>query len=64
MALVVRTMPVAIAYSIWAGAGIAAITLVGVLAFDQKLDGFGYLGVALIALGVIVLNLLSSAATA
>ncbi len=62
MSLVVRTMPVGVAYSVWAGAGIGAITLVGVVVFEQKLDGYGYLGIGLIALGVIVLNLLSNAA--
>ncbi len=62
MSLVVRTMPVGIAYSVWAGGGIAGVTLVGILAFGQALDGFGYLGIALIIAGVIVLNALSSAA--
>lgn len=62
MSLVVRTMPVGVAYSVWAGAGIGAITLVGAVVFEQKIDGYGYLGIGLIALGVIVLNLLSNAA--
>ncbi len=64
MSLVVRTMPVGVAYSVWAGAGIAAITLVGIVVFGQKLDAYGYLGIGLIAAGVIVLNLLSNAASA
>lgn len=63
MALVVRTMPVAIAYSVWAGGGIAGVTLLGALAFGQTLDGYAYLGVGLIIAGVIVLNALSSAAS-
>lgn len=62
MALVVRTMPVAVAYSVWAGGGIAGVTLLGALAFGQSLDGFAYLGIGLILAGVIVLNALSSAA--
>jgi len=63
MSLVVRTMPLGIAYSVWAGGGIAGVTLVGAVAFGQTLDGFAYLGVALILAGVLVLNVLSSAAT-
>jgi len=63
MALVVRTMPIAIAYSVWAGGGIAGVTLIGVLIFGQSLDSYGYLGVGLIMAGVIVLNALSSAAS-
>lgn len=60
MSLVVRTMPLGIAYSVWAGGGIAGVTLIGALAFGQTLDGYAYLGIALIAAGVIVLNGLSS----
>lgn len=63
MSLVVRTMPLGIAYSVWAGGGIAGVTLLGAVAFGQKLDGFAYLGVGLIIAGVIVLNSLSTAAS-
>ena len=63
MSLVVRTMPLGIAYSVWAGGGIAGVTLVGVLAFGQALDGYAYLGIGLIILGVMVLNGLSAAAS-
>ena len=62
MSLVVRTMPLGIAYSVWAGGGIAGVTLMGSLTFGQSLDGYAYLGVGLIIAGVIVLNALSSAA--
>ena len=63
MSLVVRTMPLGIAYSVLAGGGIAGVTLLGAVAFGQKLDGFAYLGVGLIISGVVVLNALSSAAS-
>lgn len=63
MSLVVRTMPLGIAYSVWAGGGIAGVTLLGALAFGQTLDGYAYLGIALILAGVVVLNALSSAAS-
>lgn len=63
MSLVVRTMPLGIAYSVWAGGGIAGVTLMGALAFGQTLDGYAYLGVGLILAGVIVLNALSTAAS-
>ena len=62
MSLVVRTMPVAIAYSVWAGGGIAGVTLLGAVAFGQTLDSYAYLGVALIIAGVVVLNALSVSA--
>lgn len=63
MSLVVRTMPLGIAYSVWAGGGIAGVTLLGAVAFGQTLDGYAYLGVGLIVAGVIVLNALSTAAS-
>ena len=63
MSLVVRTMPLGIAYSVWAGGGIAGVTLMGAVAFGQSLDGYAYLGIGLIIAGVIVLNALSSAAS-
>jgi multidrug transporter EmrE-like cation transporter len=63
MALVVRTMPLGIAYSVWAGGGIAGVTLIGALVFGQEIDGYGYLGIGLIMAGVIVLNALSLSAS-
>ncbi|WP_424940406.1 DMT family transporter [Aliiroseovarius sp. S253] len=63
MSLVVRTMPLGVAYSVWAGGGIAGVTLIGALAFGQALDGYAYLGIGLIIAGVVVLNGLSTAAT-
>ena len=63
MSLVVKTMPLGIAYSVWAGGGIAGVTLLGAVAFGQTLDGYAYLGVGLIVAGVFVLNTLSTAAS-
>ncbi|NNK65674.1 MAG: multidrug efflux SMR transporter [Rhodobacteraceae bacterium] len=63
MSLVVRTMPVGMAYSVWAGGGIAGVTLVGAVAFSQTLDGFAYLGIGLIIAGVVVMSALSSTAS-
>ncbi len=63
MSLVVRTMPLGIAYSVWAGGGIAGVTLMGALVFGQSLDGYAYLGIGFILAGVVVLNALSSAAS-
>lgn len=63
MSLVVRTMPLGVAYSVWAGGGIAGVTILGSVAFGQTLDGFGFLGIGLIIAGVVVLNALSTAAS-
>lgn len=61
LAIVLKTIPVGIAYAVWAGAGVAMVTIIGVFLFGQKLDLFAYLGIGLIVGGVLVLNLLSGA---
>jgi small multidrug resistance pump len=59
LSLTLKHMPVGIAYAVWSGVGTVLITLIGVLAFRQKIDLAGMLGIALIIAGVLVLNLLS-----
>jgi small multidrug resistance pump len=54
-------IPVGIAYAVWAGFGMAAITLIGYFLFKQALDIPAIIGIALIISGVLVLNLLSKA---
>ena len=61
LALTLRTIPVGIAYAIWAGAGVALITLAGWLLFGQKLDAAAVFGLCLIVAGVIVIQVFSSA---
>ncbi len=59
LSLTLKHIPVGIAYAVWSGAGTVLITLIGVLAFRQKIDLAGVIGIALIIAGVLVLNLLS-----
>ncbi len=63
LSLALRTIPVGIAYAIWAGLGIVLMAAVGWLAFGQKLDAWGMVGMGLIVSGVFVLNVLSQALT-
>lgn len=60
LSLTLKTIPVGIAYAVWAGAGVALITLIGWVVFNQKLDFAGLVGILLIVAGVLVLNLFSS----
>ncbi|HRO13555.1 MAG TPA: multidrug efflux SMR transporter [Paracoccus sp. (in: a-proteobacteria)] len=62
LAVATRTIPLGLAYAIWAGAGIALISLAGVVLFGQRLDWPALVGIAMIAGGVMVINLLSDAA--
>lgn len=59
LSLVLRTIPVGIAYAIWAGLGIVLVALVGVLVYDQRPDLPAVLGIALIVTGVVVIQLFS-----
>lgn len=60
LSLTLRTIPVGVAYAIWAGLGVALIALVSWLIFDQKLDAPALIGMGLIVSGVIVMNVFSS----
>lgn len=59
LALTLRTIPVGIAYAMWAGVGIVLIAMVGWLWFKQPLDLPALVGLALIVAGVIVVNAFS-----
>ena len=60
LSLTLRSVPVGIAYAIWSGVGIVLITLIGMLWFRQSLDLPALLGMALIILGVVVINFFST----
>jgi small multidrug resistance pump len=57
--LTLRTIPVGIAYAIWAGLGIVLIAVIGWLWFKQPLDAPALIGLALIVGGVVVVNAFS-----
>lgn len=63
LALVLRSMPLGIAYAIWSGLGMVLVALVGYFMFQQKLDLPAVIGLGLIITGVLVVNLFSSSAT-
>ena len=59
MATAIRSIPVGIAYAVWSGVGIVAITAVGWFLYGQRLDGPALAGMGLIVAGVAVINLFS-----
>ena len=61
LALVLRTMPVGIAYAIWSGLGIVLIAGIGWIAFQQELDAPAVIGMCLIVAGIVVMQLFSNA---
>ncbi|MDB4476512.1 multidrug efflux SMR transporter [bacterium] len=60
LSLVLKVIPIGVAYAIWSGAGIALVTLIGLFLFDQKLDIAAMVGISLIIAGVIVMNVFSN----
>ncbi len=61
LSLVLKTVPVGVAYAIWGGAGIVLIALIGWLVLKQPLDLPAILGIGLIVAGVAVIQLFSTA---
>ncbi|QPP51714.1 DMT family transporter [Billgrantia campisalis] len=59
LSLVLRTIPVGIAYAIWAGLGIVLVALLGIVVYGQRPDLPAVLGIGLIVTGVVVIQLFS-----
>lgn len=54
-----KTLPVSVAYPIWAGGGTAGVALIGFLALGEDVSAVKILGIILIMLGVIIVNIKS-----
>ena len=61
LSLSLKTLPLGVAYAVWAGLGIVLGNIISVVFFKQQFDLAAGIGIALIVAGVIVLNLFSSA---
>ena len=60
LAVVVRTMPVSVAYAIWSGLGTAMVALAGYLFLDEPLGWVQVGCLAMVVVGVVGLNLAGS----
>lgn len=59
LSVVLKSVPVGIAYAVWSGLGIVLITAVAWLLYGQRIDAAGLIGMGLIIAGVVVLNVFS-----
>jgi len=59
LSITLRVIPVGVAYVLWSGIGIVAISMIGYFAFKQSLDVPAIVGIGLIIAGVVVLNVFS-----
>ena len=62
LSLTLRVIPVGMAYAIWSGLGVVAISVVAYVVYGQSLDAPALIGMALIVAGVLVINLFSHSA--
>ncbi|WP_096086209.1 DMT family transporter [Agaribacterium haliotis] len=61
LSLVLKAIPVGLAYAIWAGLGMVLIAIVAAIVFDQKLDIAAVVGMAFIIVGVFIISVFSKA---
>lgn len=59
LTLVLRTVPVGIAYALWSGVGLVLITLASAVLFKQVPDWPAVIGMTLIVAGVVVIHVFS-----
>jgi small multidrug resistance pump len=59
LSLSLRSIPLAVAYAIWSGAGIALIALIGWIGYHQRLSIPMLVGILLIMTGIVVLKIYS-----
>ena len=56
LALVVRTLPVSVAYAVWAGLGTAAVAVIGYVLLGEEMGWLKAASLAMVVLGVVGLN--------
>lgn len=59
LTLTVKEIQTGVAYALWSGLGLLFIVLFAWIFHGEKIDAWGWVGIALIIAGVLVLNLLS-----
>ena len=57
LSIVVNSIPIAIMYATWSGLGIFTLALVSYFVFNQSLNYLSLIGLALIVIGVILVNI-------
>lgn len=62
LSLALKTIPLGVAYAVWAGLGIVLTAAISVLVFKQKLDLAAIIGIIFIIIGVVIMNFFSKTA--
>lgn len=61
LSLSLKTIPLGIAYAVWAGLGVVLGNIIAVVFFKQQFDLAAGIGITLIVMGVVTINLFSVA---
>lgn len=56
---VMKTLPVSVAYPVWAGGGTAGVALIGILLLGEAVSATKVVGILLVMAGVILVNIKS-----
>lgn len=62
--LVIKQIPMGVAYAVWAGLGTAGVVLIGVLVWRDPLSIWQILGIILVVAGAVMLNAFTPTAAA
>lgn len=59
LSLVMRTIPMSIAYAFWAAFGIIFVVIVGIVYYKEPIDAPAIIGTAFITVGLVIINMYS-----
>lgn len=61
LALCLKELKTGVVYAIWSGVGIVLVTLLATVIHKERMDPAGWIGIAVIILGIVILNVFSDA---
>ena len=61
LSVVLKAMPIGVAYAIWSGVGLVLTVIAGIIIWRETLDWARVMGIILIIAGIILINVVSKA---
>lgn len=59
LSVALKTMPLGVAYAIWSGVGLVLTVIVGIVIWNETMDWPRAAGIALILIGIVLINVVS-----